>query len=228
MLIGTHQTGPMEAKRELRRRLLTARRALTADEVTAAAESLAGQVLALPEVRRATRVAAYVSVGSEPGTAPILAALRERGITVLLPVLLPDNDLVWAEDDGNLAPAGRGLLEPTGPRLGADAVADVDLVLLPGLAVDRHGMRLGRGGGSYDRVLTRLATRADERAQADGAARQGAAISRHAANPEIPLVVLLHRGELLDSVPSEPHDRPVHIAATPDGVLRFPSRSPAS
>lgn len=186
----------MEAKRELRRRLLAARRALPAEEVDAAGEAIAHHVLDLPEVRCATRVAAYVSVGSEPGTGPVRAALRERGVSVLLPVLLPDDDLSWAEDDGELAPAARGLLEPTGPRLGVEVIAGVDLVLLPGLAVGRDGTRLGRGGGSYDRALARV--------------------------PEgVPLVVLLHRGEVLDDVPAESHDRPVRAAVTPDGVLRL-------
>ena len=117
------------------------------------------RALELPELAEARTVAAYVSVGREPGTRALLDALRARGVRVLLPVLLPDNDLDWAAYEGPdaLARAGRGLLEPAGPRLGPDAVTGADAVLLPGLAVDGGGMRLGRGGGSYDRVLARLA-----------------------------------------------------------------------
>src|SRR5690606_12648453 len=89
--------------------------------------------------------------------------------------------------------------EPAGPRLGPDAVTEADVVLLPGLAVDARGMRLGRGGGSYDRVLARL-----ERGGADPA-----------------LVVLLYDGEVVARVPEEPHDRPVRAAGTPGGVRRF-------
>lgn len=189
----------MDTKRDLRRRLLTARRALPPSEIDLAAEALARHTLALPEVRRATRVAAYVSMGSEPGTGVLREALRARGIEVLLPVLLPDHDLDWAVDDGDLAPAALGLLEPTGPRLGVDSVCEVDAVLLPGLAVGRDGMRLGRGGGSYDRVLARVA----------------------AAPSAIHLITLLHRTELLDHVPVEEHDRPVHAVVTPDGAIRF-------
>ena len=108
--------------------------------------------------RRPRTVAAYVSVGREPGTRPLLEALRARGVRVLLPVLLPDNDLDWGVYEGaeQLVRAGRGLLEPAGPRLGPEAVTEADAVLLPGLAVDGQGIRLGRGGGSYDRVLARL------------------------------------------------------------------------
>ncbi|MDK1476555.1 5-formyltetrahydrofolate cyclo-ligase [Streptomyces sp. 549] len=190
-------------KRTLRQDLLRVRSGLTGDDVAVAAEQLARRALALPELADAGTVAAYVSVGAEPGTRALLDALRARGARVLLPVLLPDNDLDWAAYRGpdSLIPAGRGMREPDGERLGPDAVLDADAVLLPGLAVDRRGLRLGRGGGSYDRVLARLA----------------------AAGAHPSLLVLLHDGELLDAVPAEAHDRPVQAAVTPSGVTRFPA-----
>lgn len=188
-------------KPSLRRQLLAARALLSPEDVAAAAAVLAGHAVALPELARAHTVAAYVSVGREPGTRPLLDALRARGVRVLLPVLLPDNDLDWGAYRGadSLVPAGRGLLEPDGARLGVRAVLEADAVLLPGLAVDGRGMRLGRGGGSYDRVLARLA---------------GAA-----AHPA--LVVLLYDNEVVTRVPEEPHDHPVHAVVTPTGIRRF-------
>ncbi|MEV0277776.1 5-formyltetrahydrofolate cyclo-ligase [Streptomyces sp. NPDC050610] len=188
-------------KAELRQALLAVRAGLTAGDVTGAGEALARRALDLPELAEARTVAAYVSVGREPGTRPLLDALRARGVRVLLPVLLPDNDLDWAEYTGadGLVRAGRGLLEPAGGRLGPGAVTGADAVLLPGLAVDGRGMRLGRGGGSYDRVLARLA-----RAGADPA-----------------LVVLLYDDEVVARVPEEPHDHLVHAAVTPSAVRRF-------
>ncbi|WP_413812952.1 5-formyltetrahydrofolate cyclo-ligase [Streptomyces sp. OE57] len=192
------------SKRALRRRHLTMRSRLTADDIETAGTALACRALELPELAGAATVAAYVSVGGEPGTHALREALRARGVRVLLPVLLEDDDLDWGEDEGpgRLAPARRGLLEPEGPRLGPEAVTGADVVLLPGLAVDRRGMRLGRGGGSYDRVLARLA----------------------AAGADPALVVLLYDGELLDEVPGEAHDRPVHAAVTPSGLHRFTPR----
>lgn len=178
------------------------RRALTPDDVRVAAAALGEQALALPRLTAAGAVvAAYVSVGREPGTRVLLDALRARGVRVLLPVLLPDNDLDWAayEGPGRLSPAARGLLEPEGARLGPEAVTEADTVLLPGLAVDARGMRLGRGGGSYDRVLARL-----ERAR---------------AHPD--LIVLLYENEVVAQVPAEPHDHPVHAVVTPSGVRTF-------
>ncbi|MFH9754940.1 5-formyltetrahydrofolate cyclo-ligase [Streptomyces griseus] len=199
--MNTDKSGKASAKNSLRRELLAARALLTKEDAVRSAAVLAAAALGLPELADARTVAAYVSVGREPGTRALLEALRGRGVRVLLPVLLPDNDLDWAAYEGpeHLLPAGRGLLEPDGPRLGRDAVLDADTVLLPGLAVDGAGMRLGRGGGSYDRVLARLT----------------------AAGAHPALVVLLYDDEVVARVPSEPHDHPVDAVVTPAGARRF-------
>ncbi|MET9804610.1 5-formyltetrahydrofolate cyclo-ligase [Streptomyces sp. NPDC006368] len=193
--------GDMPEKAALRRQLLTARALLSSEDVRKQAAVLADMAMKLPELRRARTVAAYVSVGSEPGTRALLDALRARGVRVLLPLLLPDNDLDWAAYEGaeRLVRARRGLLEPSGPALGVDAVLEADTVLLPGLAVDARGMRLGRGGGSYDRALARLVR----------------------AGEDPYLVVLLYAHEVVERVPEEPHDHPVHAVVTPDVTLRF-------
>ncbi|WP_432132231.1 5-formyltetrahydrofolate cyclo-ligase [Streptomyces tendae] len=199
--------GPVDEpdKRTLRRDFLAARNRLTPDDVREAAEALAGRALGLPEVAGAHAVAAYVSVGAEPGTLALLDALRARGVRVLLPALLPDNDLDWGEytGEGSLARVRHGgrmeLFEPAGERLGPDAVTRADVVLLPGVAVDGRGLRLGRGGGSYDRVLARLA----------------------AAGARPSLLVLLYDREVVARVPAEPHDRPVDAVVTPSAVRRF-------
>ncbi|HTY73426.1 MAG TPA: 5-formyltetrahydrofolate cyclo-ligase [Actinomycetes bacterium] len=170
-------------KRELRQRLLAARAELTPERLAAAGSSLAEQVLARPDVAGARTVAAYVSAGNEPPTGRLRAALRSRGVNVLLPVLLPDGDLDWAQDQGDASlVAGRfGILQPAGPWLGRGAVAHADVVLVPALAVSATGVRLGRGGGSYDRALPRV--------------------------PEgVPTLALLHEGEVLQSLPSDEHD----------------------
>lgn len=190
---------PVDARKvALRDQLVTDRGRRSLLEVAEAARAIAEQLLAAPEVRRAATVAAYVSVGTEPGTGPLLDALVASGRRVILPLLLPDNDLDWAAYDGsdNLRRAGRGLLEPTGRALGANAVATADVVLTPGLAVDRSGMRIGRGGGSYDRALGRVPV--------------GTFVC-----------TLLYDGELLDQVPAAPHDRRVTAVVTPSGVTRL-------
>ncbi len=90
-----NQGQPEPDKRARRREVLQVRNGLTADDVQAHAAALARRALALPELAEARTVAAYVSVGSEPGTTALLDALRARGVRVLLPALLPDNDLAW-------------------------------------------------------------------------------------------------------------------------------------
>lgn len=195
-------SGNHDSKALLRADLLQVRRRLTADERQVAERGIAHSAMAMAELSGAGTVAAYVSFGSEPGTRALLDALRARGVRVLLPVLLSDNDLDWGVYTGAsaLTRTERGLYEPGGERLGVDAVTSADVVLLPGLAVDARGMRLGRGGGSYDRVLGRL----------EGAR---AAAAR---------VVLLYANEVVDAVPAEAHDRAVDAVVTPEGVRRFP------
>ncbi len=186
------------SKTALRDQLLTARRRRSLLERQAAAAAVAERLLGWEPVRRAATVAAYVSVGSEPATGLLLDQLTSAGKRVLLPVLQPDNDLDWAAldggaRDGGLVAAGRGLLEPSGPRLGPEAVATADVVLVPGLAVDRYGHRLGRGGGSYDRALARVPV-------------------------GTPVVVLLDDDEVVPAVPVDGHDRPVTAVVTPSAL----------
>ncbi|MFE3204282.1 5-formyltetrahydrofolate cyclo-ligase [Embleya sp. NPDC059237] len=186
-------------KATLRSQLMNSRSRAGSDRRVAASRALRDALLALPEIAAAGTVAAYVPVGSEPGGRDLAEDLTAGSTRrVLLPVLLADNDLDWAlyEGPASLVPAGRGLREPIGPRLGPEAVRTADVLVVPGLAVDRRGMRLGRGGGSYDRALARV--------------------------PEAAVtVVLLYDDEVLDRVPAEPHDVPVDIAVTPAAVYRF-------
>ncbi len=184
------------AKLALRDQLVAARRQIPLPELGEHARAIASHLLASDDVRRAATVAAYVSVGSEPGTSVLLDALLGAGRRVIVPVVLPDLDLDWATYEGpeSLAYARRGLLEPVSARLGVDAVATADVVLVPGLAVSPTGDRLGKGGGCYDRALARVPV-------------------------GTPVVALLHDGELGPDVPVEPHDRPVTAAVTPSGGL---------
>jgi 5-formyltetrahydrofolate cyclo-ligase len=191
-------TGPDPAKLALRDQIITARNRLAVAELGAAGAAITSHLLAQPEVRRAATVAAYVSTASEPGTGILLDALVDAGKRVILPVLRPDDDLDWAvyEDESSLLPARRGILEPAGRRLGIEAVATADVVLVPGLAVSHDGVRLGRGGGSYDRALARVPAGTFT-------------------------CVLLHDGEVGRDVPVAQHDRAVAAAATPRGITRF-------
>jgi len=187
-------------KAALRSRLLAARALLTPGQRAEAARALRDAVLAMPQAQMAGTVAAYYSIGTEPDTHALVYALWKRGSYVLLPLLRPDLDLDWAsyEGPGSLRPGPRGLTEPTEPARGTNAVAGADLMIVPALAVDRRGVRLGRGGGSYDRALERLGT-------------------------QVPAVALLYDGELLDRVPAGAHDQRVRLVARPSqGITSLP------
>lgn len=180
----TTSGGVAAEKAALRRRLLADRARLSPDQRAAAGRALRDAILELPQVQMAGTIAAYYSLSSEPDTHGLVYALWKRGGYVLLPLLRPDADLDWASYEGpdSLRPGPRGLAEPSEPPRGMDAVTRADLVLVPALAVDRGGVRLGRGGGSYDRALARVA-------------------------PGIPTIALVYDGELLDEVPADGHDQ---------------------
>ena len=187
-------------KASLRTRLVAARRQLAPEQRSAAARSVRDAVLSLPEAQMAGTVAAYYSIGTEPDTHGLVFGLWKRGTYVLLPVLRDDGDLDWASYEGpdSLRPGPRGLTEPSEPGRGVTAITSADLVVVPALAVDHSGQRLGRGGGSFDRALARVGA-------------------------SVPVVALLYDTEFLASVPAGPHDQPVRLVARPaTGVTRLP------
>src|SRR5215469_11232641 len=188
-----------ERKTKLRKELLAARVRQSVADRNAAGRALRDAVLGLPETGMAGTVAAYISVGTEPETGGLIFALWKRGSYVLLPVLRPDFDLDWAsyEGPGSLAPGPHELLEPVEPRRGVSAITSADLIIVPALAADRRGYRLGRGGGCYDRALARV-------------------------GPAVPTIALLYDGELLDEVPAGPLDQRVRAVAQPKrGITRL-------
>jgi 5-formyltetrahydrofolate cyclo-ligase len=179
------------AKIALRDQIRTARNRLTVAELGSLGRGLAEVVTSHPEVRRAATVTAYVSVGTEPPTGALLDSLTALGKRVIVPVVQRDMDLDWGTWRGpeSVVPARYGLLEPV-DRLGLDAIATADVVLVPGQAVSVTGARLGQGGGCYDRALTRVPV-------------------------GTPVVCLLYDDEVGRDVPVDEHDRLVTAAATP-------------
>ena len=143
-----------------------------ADRVADAAALADAVLAALPE---ATTVAAYESLPTEPPTEALIERLTAAGHRVIVPVLLPDKDLDWRAGD---------------TLLGRAAIGDATLVVVPALAIGRDGMRLGQGGGSYDRALTRCA-------------------------PGARVIALVYDDELATGVPTDPHDQAVDAVVTP-------------
>jgi 5-formyltetrahydrofolate cyclo-ligase len=193
-----------DAKEELRRAIRAHRAERSPRLRDEAAHAFADVLATVPAVRDAQVVATYVSRPTEPGTHPFLEQLAARGARVLLPVLGAGLARDWAEyagPDDLLERAPGRPPEPSGPALGAEAITHADVVVAPALAVDDRGVRLGQGGGWYDRLLK---------------------IRR----PGVPVVALVFPEELYDSathpLPAEGHDVSVHAVVTPEGWRELP------
>lgn len=185
-------------KAQVRAAILAARRSVSPQTRDAEAAVLATHLSAFFDPGQT--VCAYVPVGTEPGSLELIDALARREVVVLLPVARHGSDdtslpLQWGRyRPGALVEAPFGLREPPQPWLPAEAVADAAVVLVPALAVDRHGVRLGRGAGFYDRTLP-------------------------LADPAAVLAAVVRDDELVDKLPSEPHDVRMTHALTPSGGL---------
>ena len=127
-------------------------------------------------------VASYISFGHEPGTESFNSTLLSRGVRLLLPHLLEDNSLEWIDSE-------------TDKNLGISGISVAQIVVVPALSVDERGMRIGRGGGSYDRAL------------------------KFNSGWK---VCLLHDGEIFEGeLPQESHDQKVNAVVTPTKIFRF-------
>ncbi|WAS92552.1 5-formyltetrahydrofolate cyclo-ligase [Nannocystis punicea] len=190
----------MLSKADIRAQSAARRRERGPEAAAAASAELCAHVLAEARWRAATSVAAFVGVKGEPDTRPLLIAALAAGKQLWLPRMAGHRrqsiEFVAVADLVTLAPAPFGLLEPRdGPGL-ALADTDVDLVLMPGLAFTRTGIRLGYGKGHYDGAMNPL---------------------RNHSRPV--RIGLCFSDELVEALPEEPHDVGVHALATEQGLL---------
>jgi len=195
-------TGELKrAKREVRRRVLAARDALSRRELDATAAAVAERIEGLPELAGPRTVLAFWSFGSEVPTGPLLEILRAAGHRVVLP-RIDGADLelrTWLPGEP-LVPTTFGAMEPS-DGTPVDPV-ELDVVLTPGVAFDRAGGRVGYGGGFYDRLFRR--TRADA--------------FRVAVASDVQVVG--------DRLPGGPFDVPVHAVVTGTRVIRVRADRP--
>lgn len=186
----------IRVKEELRRRMRAVRKGLPREARAERARKITELLLALPEASAPKLVAAFVAIRGEVNLAPALRVLRERGATIAMPRVDPDEAAIvlHAHHDGDvLEESGFGVPEPlpSAPRV---EHAQVDLVLVPGLAFDPRGFRVGYGKGYYDQLL-----------------------------PTLPNAFRLAVGydfQLVAEAPNLPHDVPVHAIVTDARVLR--------
>lgn len=184
---------PADARSALRTQARAARRALTADERREKSEKIAAHVLAWPAFEQAETVMAYASTGCEVETRELLSRILSRGKRLLLPRCARGGamDAAPVTDLAALAPGLLGILEP---QTQAIDPMEIDLILVPGLAFDACGNRLGQGGGYYDRFLRRVTA--------------------------MTLGLAFH-AQMSERLVTAPHDVPVDAVATESGIVVF-------
>lgn len=181
-------------KRAIRTALRTLRDGLSDADRQARSFAIARVLLGLPEVSSARTLMVFSSFGSEVNTAPIVEDLLAEGRRVALP-RIEDGDIVpVAYRTGDpVRPAAFGMDEPAGSEIVAPD--ELDVVVTPGLAFDRHGFRVGYGGGFYDRLFTKT-------------------------GPDVVKAGVCFATQLVGPLPHGGHDIPVDVIVTDAGVVR--------
>lgn len=186
------------AKERLRESVVRMSRQIDPVVHTAASRRVSERLMTLGSVRRAHTAALYRATGHELDPAGALAAMEDRGIRTLLPRMVDDRiHLAPSGDPGLLVAGHRGIPEPAA---GSIPVDEVDVVIVPGVAFDLDGGRLGRGGGHYDKLLALMPT---------DTVRVGVA----------------HTGQLVTRVPREAHDELLDVLVTDRGVHHTGARN---
>ena len=187
-------------KNSLRASMLAARRALSPDSVRELGRRVAERVRTLDVWAGAREVLLYWPVQGEVDTRPLMRELWDRGARVILPRCRPDRpgemDLACAAGEHDLAKGMYAVMEPDERACPALEACRPDLAVIPGVAFDPAGYRLGFGGGYYDRLLAEEPMRS------------------------VPALGLCYEFQLVDALPREPWDRPVSILCTEDRLWR--------
>ena len=184
-------------KAALRHATRAARGELGPDRRALASAAAASRLAALPELRVAEGVLVYSATGTELGLDGLATTLRGREVRTYLPRVRGDRLEVVEVTGGDELGAGfRRILEPTGP---AADLGQLDVLLLPGLAFDPTGGRLGQGGGHYDRFLAEVS---------ETAVRIGVGFAC----------------QLVPRVPRADHDLPVDLVVTERATYRTRAR----
>ncbi|MET4703353.1 5-formyltetrahydrofolate cyclo-ligase [Frigoribacterium sp. UYMn621] len=184
-------------KRALRAELRERRRIMTTREREQSTTHLCEHLIELATRLRVSSVAAYLPTTEEPNIRPFLNWADAQKIRILYPISRDDGLLDWTVGDGETEVEGLfGMPEPVGELLGPIAINDVDLILVPAASVDRTGMRMGWGRGYFDRTLGSM-----EKCP--------------------PVYAVIFDRELVDSVPSEVHDKRVDGVVTPGAIVSF-------
>jgi 5-formyltetrahydrofolate cyclo-ligase len=178
-----------EAKQALRAKVLASR---SKDLASESSKQFASSLLQIASEQNLKRIACYLSFGSEPATDSFIELARAEGIEIACPRVEPDGQMVMAVLEDKALPSKLGFREPTGEII---QPKDLDLIIVPALAIDYQGKRLGRGAGYFDRYLGSFS---------------GSTVG------------LVFDAEFIPEVPSLPHDAPVSRVITQTRTIDIP------
>ena len=188
------------AKALLRLKARAARRSVLAEERTAASYAIAERVLALPVMEHANAVLLYGASAEEADPVVLESALRERGVRIAYPRVAGPRllELHWVDGPDVLTEGAFGLTEPR-PETPSVSLHRISAIVVPGIAFDADGTRLGFGGGFYDTLLEE--------------------------NENLPPTIgIAYDEQIVEHVPHDERDRPVDVVVTPTRTLRPSTR----
>ncbi|MFH2075633.1 MAG: 5-formyltetrahydrofolate cyclo-ligase, partial [Pseudomonadota bacterium] len=186
----------MDGKREIRRRILTLRNAMPREEITAASLEIVKKLTEMEEIRRASTLMVFLSFGSEVHTDDLIRWGWDAGKRIVVPLCFPETrELMPCRIDGfdELETGHYGIREPKASHLQPVPQREIDAVLIPAVAFDRRGCRVGYGGGYYDRFLPEVPR----------AAKIGAAFAC----------------QIVAEIPADPYDVTVDRIVTEKGII---------
>ena len=187
-----------EKKKQLRQAVLQQRDLLTAAEIEAHSESIKEKLFSLPEYQAAQTIMFFLNFGKEVMTLKMLPQALKQGKRVVVPKTVPKEKRVILSEiydiEKDLAPGLWQIPEPKEDSLRPVAPQEIDFVVVPGVAFDLSGNRLGYGGGYYDRFFPQL-------------------------RPGVPLVALTFELQLVEQVPVDSWDRQVDLIITEKRII---------
>jgi 5-formyltetrahydrofolate cyclo-ligase len=190
------------AKHAARARARAARECLDLTVCRAHAASLASRLLSLPEIADVHVILAYAALPAELDPSPAIDVLRARGVRTAYTRIEAPGVLALHEvaSEVELVPGPLGIRQPAAESARV-ANADIDAVIVPGVAYDESGRRLGYGGGYFDRLLPLL-------------------------RPDCVRIGVAFDEQILESIPAEEHDADVDLVVTPSRTIRPLGRRP--
>jgi 5-formyltetrahydrofolate cyclo-ligase len=194
--MGEQLSADETAKRAVRAAVRARRRSMSDEDRASARSELTRRLVELVERAGARSVTCFASLPDEPDTGGFLEWASAHDVAVLLPVTRPNGAMNWVLSGEGFVAGPLGIPEPVGPPVHPTALAGVDLMLIPACAVDRSGVRLGWGGGYFDRFLGGLV-------------------------PRPPVYAVVFEEDLVPELPREAHDVPVVGVVTPGGTRRL-------